>query len=72
MLSYLLSFVIGSMIEGEQALFAKYLRKSVAIFVKNIKMVQFLQINYVMTNNLFLYETICRALQNVWMLIVVG
>lgn len=66
-----MGFVIGSMIEELQALFDKNLRKSVAIFVKNDKMVQFLQFNYVMTNNVFLYKTLCHALQNACMLVVI-
>jgi hypothetical protein len=41
------------MIEEFEALFAKNLRKSVAKFVKNDKIVQFLQTNYVMMNNVF-------------------
>ena len=69
--SYLLGFVIGSMIEKLQALFDKNLRKSVAIFVKNDKMVHFLQFNYVMTNNVFLNKTLCHALQNACMLVVI-
>jgi hypothetical protein len=67
-----LGFVAGSMIEQVETLGAKNLRKSVAKFAINNKMVQILQTNCFNLNDVFLLMTFYYTLQNSWMLVAIG